>query len=197
MWTNPTLGVNLEGLPYNEKRPLLCFIRREIENSRLQDAIGKIQQPQLVRVHFDRDAWNGRSRPIYYRDREIIRVKADTISTQAWIDALRRSLDCYDKNGDPVLRQIMFYDKDTAQDKGISPVPYEMTPHLYFGSTLQLEAPATWDDVVIAGKQAERAGKTFEESWPAVAETLLIAMRRARQRLQPLYDFALERSSQH
>lgn len=77
---------------------------------------------------------------------------------------------CFDSEGHPVKQQITFYDKDTGHPEELPGKQlYALTPHLNFRAVL-------WSDM------------------PATRDGRLGAMRRAIQRLEPLYRFVKEQS---
>lgn len=201
------LGVNLEGLEYNG-RPLYRLIQRELANALIFDVIRKLQQPHTIEVTLVRDAWYGptapRARPLHYLDRFVLPGIPDNLNENAWSralpigklsaeewrHALETSLDCFLESDEPDWREITFYDCHTGQPES-NPRPhlYEMTPHLIFRSALSLDPPATWNALAKAIHHARGVGKTLGESWPEGKEALVVAMQRAKQRMQPLYDF--------
>ena len=174
-WTDYFMGVILEGLAYDGRRPIRSLIQRELEDPLIFQVIGKLEQPQLIEVRLLRDAWRGpnppRGRPLYYVDRFVIPgTPIDQLTKELWRDALSRVLDCFDSHGNSIYRQLTFYNKLTDQPEAAPrPQLYEMTPHLHFRTPLWQHTPPSPDARVDA-------------------------MRSAQHRLQPLYAFVHERS---
>jgi hypothetical protein len=169
------LGVNLEGIEYGERRPIAHFIKSERDHPRIFEVIRNVQRPQDVEVRLMRDAWQGRARPRYFTERFILKAPLASLTEEKknwreiWRVALYKAQECLDVDGKPVQMQITFYDPRTCE---VAPRPqcYKITPHLGFRTVLWQKMPTT--------RQAR-----------------VDAMKSARDRMMPLYEFVKARSA--
>lgn len=91
------LGVNLEGLKYNNW-PITTFIQKELRSPSIEVIKSEVERPDNVFVRFVRDAWQGASRPLI-EEKHLIgsELPLVNINESIWYDMLNEALSCLSK----------------------------------------------------------------------------------------------------
>lgn len=130
------LGVNLEGLTYNEW-PISRLIRRELEVPKIFDVISKLEKPEDVILQWYREYWQMSKRPpIKERDIEPTPISLDKLTPEGWKRSLIGARGCLDAGRGYRGRgkQKVTLLKD-GLPKG-DPVEKEVSPHIQFKKRL-------------------------------------------------------------
>jgi hypothetical protein len=142
-WCRPqeeaVLGVNLEGMKYDDW-PVARLIEREIADPLLlTEYRDMVERPELVTVNWQRDAWQGPSRPQITESR-LLRTTLDQLDDDRWERALRDARECLDPERD--LRGRRRAVTVTLEASG-QKVERDVSPHLQFWNPFCEDAPYT------------------------------------------------------
>lgn len=142
-WSRPqeeaVLGVNLEGLKY-DGWPVARLIEREIDDPLLLTKYrDRVERPEMVTVNWQRDAWQGPSRPPI-RESRLVRTTLDRLDDDRWERALRDARECLDPERD--LRGRRPAVTVTLHPSG-KRVERDVSPHLQFWNPFCEDAPHT------------------------------------------------------
>jgi hypothetical protein len=159
------LGVNLEGLKYDDW-PIARLIERELREPSLHAVISTIAGAHQIVLSLTRDAWQASSRVrIREGDIEPTPLTLDRLTPAIWQQALITAQECLNRERNNRGRARQVVTLARGER-----ATREVSPHLNFRSVLWRHEPA--------GRQECTA-----------------AMERARQLMQPLYDFTRDRSA--
>lgn len=160
---NVSLGVNLEGMKYNDW-PITNLLLKERNDASLVN-LKTTKGADKILVKMTRDAWQAASRPpIKERDIAPKGLLLSNLTTDIWNNIIEESLGCLNKmngykgRGRQVVSRIR--SGDTKE--------MDVSPHLGFRVTIT-------------------------ESEPTNIESFLIDLKNAQDILMPLYKFVLER----
>ncbi len=124
-------GVNLEGLPYRGRRPILQFIERELSVPGLLALLSTLEAASGIVMHFTRDAWKGARTRVAIREWHIIAPRAvKDLTPGMWERALIEARSCLDEPG--TGRGVASV---TRLETGVRE-NLETCPHVNFGVTL-------------------------------------------------------------
>ena len=131
--THAWLGVNLEGMKYDDW-PVSRLIERELSDALLLGEYRtRVPRPQLVRVIWTRDAWQVTGRPPIAESRIApTPISLDRLDPDGWLEALEVARECLNPERKHRGRRRV---EVTLLPSGRK-VEREVTPHLAFKTSL-------------------------------------------------------------
>ena len=124
------LGVNLEGMKYNEW-PITNLILKELNSPTINKLANEIASPEEVIVRVRRDAWQVTSRPnikeslIGEKEHPLIEL-----SNEHWLTILKEALSCLSAERDYRGRAKQVVTLEKKPIKGLQVREMEVSPHL-------------------------------------------------------------------
>ena len=124
------LGVNLEGMKYNEW-PITNLILKELNSPTINKLANEIASPEEVIVRMRRDAWQANSRPdikkglIGEKEHPLIEL-----SNERWLTILKEALSCLSAEQDHRGRAKQMVTLEKKPKKGPQVREMEVSPHL-------------------------------------------------------------------
>lgn len=128
-----SLGVNLEGMKYDDW-PVARLIERELSEPLLLTQYSPgVARPEMVTVHWQRDAWQAAIRVLIEESSlSPTPIELHRLNSEGWKRALRSARECLDpKRG----YRGRFRTKVTLRGSG-QMVERQVTPHIHLGMSL-------------------------------------------------------------
>jgi len=124
-------AVNLEGLSYKGRRPIVQFIERELSTPGLLELLSTVEAAGEIVMHFTREAWKGARTRVAIREWHIIAPRAvKDLTAGIWERALIEARSCLDEPGTGRGTASV-----TRLETGVRE-NLETCPHINFGVTL-------------------------------------------------------------
>ena len=138
------LGVNLEGLKYDDW-PVARLIERELSHPQLlTDYRVKVASPELVTVIWSRDAWQVASRaPIVESRLPPTPITLDQLGPDGWANALGNARECLDPERQYRGRRAITVTLRRSGQK----VERQVSPHLQFMTPFDVSSGSAPDEL--------------------------------------------------
>ena len=146
------LGINLEGLRYDDW-PVARFIERELSHPRLlTDYRVKVASPELVTVIWSRDAWQVASRvPIVESKLPPTPITLDQLDPDGWANALGNARECLNPERQYRGRRVITVTLRRSGQK----VERHVSPHLQFMTSFDVSSASVPDELKQAKNNLE------------------------------------------